>query len=625
MNVRTALLGCSTGQLSRIAAAWKVAVEAGTLRHELVELLSARIVAGADNATTWTGLGETERQVMRLLARAGGRHEADLLVRRLSRDVAGEQREDDPTSRVERAVADLLDRGLLFRVFDADEQRRGIYLILPDELLSAARQHLGVGDGTGRTAPRPADLPERVARSNLAADLFVLASALRREAWGVASRDLAGRPALTVGQIVGRLRQLPADGPGDPGRRWRFLLWLAQRAGWIGRDPWPTPDEDVVERLLGDPAGLPALALAAGPVGGDGGRSAPPEQTGARRRQADALQLLSELDGTGWWPVADVAGWLASELSERSDPPASAREQTDRRRLEEQLTRWLIGRWFWLGLVAWGWDGANWVLVAPTDALRSLATGRQPAAAAPPRRCVVTGPLRFEAPPDADLAPLYRAERYLAFAGGERDGRRYGLTPASFARGVRLGGDADELRSLLGRLLGGPIPADGLAALDAWSSGSSRLTLAARLLLAGDRPETLAEALAIPAARDAVTEAISPRHALVDGAKVAGLLAELARAGLPVEIDPGLRVEPRDAGRSAALAGGVAETAWVALEVLRRIAPEVVAEQRDLQAARGRLDGVLAASTIDALNRRAASIVAAIANRRRPRAGRRVV
>jgi hypothetical protein len=118
---------------------------------------------------------------------------------------------------------------------------------------------------------------------------------------------------------------------------------------------------------------------------------------------------------------------------------------------------------------------------------------------------------------------------------------------------------------------------------------------------------------------------VAPRHALVHGERVAELLAELARAGLPVDVDPGLRAEPADLGRAAALATGVAETAWVVIEVLRRLAPEVVAEQRDLVAARGRLDAVLAASVLEALNRRAATIVAAIASRRRPRARRRVV
>ena len=623
MNLRSALLGCSSGQLSRIAAAWKLQVEAGTLRRELVEVLAERLLVAAGDAATWTTPGEHEREVIRLLVRAGGRHEADLLTRRLGRDESAGTEANALDARIEQRVAGLIERGLLFRVFEADEQRRGVYLMLPDELLSAARDHLGER-GTG-TAPIPAELPVRVAHGNLAADLFVLASALRREAWSSASRGLAGRSGHSVGQILGRLRALSSDGPGDPGRRWRFLLWLSQRAGWISRDAWPTPDEDAVERLLIDPNGLPSLALSAGPVSAGEARTRVSEQGGARQRQADALQLLSELDGAAWWSVVELVRWLAEELVGESEPQRAVRGRSERDRLGDQIRRWLVGRWFWLGLVDWGWDGTAWTLVTPTDLLRALATGRPTTATPRPSPCLATGSLRMEAPTDADLAALYRAERYLAFAGGDGDRRRYGLTPASFDRGIRLGGDPDEIRGLLERLLDGPVPPDWLAAIDIWSSGSSRLVLGARLLLSSDRPETLDEALAIPPAREAVTDVLTPRHAIVAGERVADVLAELARAGLPVEIDPGLRAEPADHGRSAALANGVAETAWVALEVLRRLAPEVVAEQRDLQAARGRLDAVLAARVVEALNRRAATIVAAIANRRRPRSRGRVV
>src|SRR4051794_20968627 len=85
MNLRTALLGCSSGQLARIAAAWTLDVEAGTLRRELVELVAARIVAEGEGARLWQTLGETEAQALKLLMRAGGRHENELLVRRLGR------------------------------------------------------------------------------------------------------------------------------------------------------------------------------------------------------------------------------------------------------------------------------------------------------------------------------------------------------------------------------------------------------------------------------------------------------------------------------------------------------------------------------------------------------------
>jgi hypothetical protein len=622
MNLRSALLGCSSSQLARIAAAWSLTLDAGTLRRELVELVAARIIAGVAEELTWSGLGEVERAVIGLLVRAGGRHEFDLLTRRLGRIEPRVADDDDRAAAIEQNVARLFDRGLLYRVFDTEEQRQGVYVVLPDEVMTAARQHLD--DGVATLPPGATEAPERVARARLATDLFVLTSALRREAWGAASRGLAGQSSRTVGQILDRLRQLPSDGPGDPSRRWRFLLWLAQRAGWIGRGAWPTPDEETVERLLSDPGSVPELALAAGPAGDDGTRGRTERPVG-RQRQADAMQLLSELDEACWWPIGSLVDWLVDEIAEDPGDRRAARRHRELGRLEAQLNRWLAGRWFWLGLVVWGWDGSAWSSVATTDALRALASGRRPTADQPPHSCLVAGHLQIEAFADADLATLYRAERYLAFGGGDADVRRYRLTPASFDRGVRLGGDADELRSLLGRLIGEAVPAEWLAAIDAWSKGSSRLSLSSRLLLASERAEVLAEALKIPAARDAVAETVSPRHALVHGERVADLLAELARAGLPVDVDPGLRAEPADLGRSAAMASGVAETAWMAIEVLRRLAPDVVAEQRDLVAARGRLDAVLASSVLEALNRRAAAIVAAIVNRRRPRTRRRVV
>jgi hypothetical protein len=635
MDLRSALLGCSTGQLSRIAAAWMLSVEAGTLRRELVETVAARIEAELEAGGVWDALGDLERQAVAVLVRAGGRHEADLLGHRLGRRLTVVDA-DEATRAVDAAVGGLVERGLLFRVYDAEEQRRGVYLVMPDEVLESAS--LVFGASGDRDDPSASMQPDQVAVIDPAADLFALASALRREAWGNASRGLARRRALTVSQIIGRLRQQTSNGPGDPGRRWRFLLWVAQRAGWIGRDRWPMPEDELIARLLADPGNLPAQALAAGPVAEPGPtRGGSPERYSPRKRQADALQVLSELDEGAWWPARELAGWLAQELdsgdgrpvagqrSAASDRPGAPRRPASSDRTEQQIERWLGGRWFWLGLVTWGWDGSAWGLVSPTPALRALTTGRSQPGSQLWSPCVTEDGLRLAAPIGADLATLYRAEPYLAFAGTEAGIRRYGLTPASFERGLRLGGDADDLLALLGRLIQEPPPPAWQAAIEQWASGSSRLKLEARLVLSSDRAETLAEGLSTPGVADAVTEHLSPRHALVAGERVAGLLAELARAGLPVEIAPGLRAESGDPGRAAALAGGVAETAWVALEVLRRLAPEVVAEQRDLQAARDRLEAVLAAGVLEALGRRAATISAAISEQRRGRGRRRVV
>ena len=620
MKLRQALHGCSTGQLARISTAVSFQAEAGTLRRELVELLADRIAAVASAPALWQALDADAAQVVRWLVQAGGRHEAELLLRRLTRGAANP---DDARAKVERALAELVDRGLVYRLFDAEEQRRGLYYVLPDEVLEPAREHLGAGPS--QRPPRLDAQPVRIAHGDLAHDLFALASALRREVWGAASRGLAGRRAQSVGQIVAGLRALAGDGPGDPGRRFRFLLWLGQRAGWMSRAALPVPDEVTIERLLHDPGRLPALALSAGPVeAGTEGRGTP-DRANPRQRQADALQLLSELEGDGWWNARQVVTWLADELLGARERPGDMREDRERRQLEAQLGRWLVGRWFWLGTIDWGWDGSAWTLLAPTDGLRALATGQSGASTPRPEACRIVASHRIEAPRRANLPLLFRAERYLAYAGSDAEVRRYGLTAASFDRGARLGGDAEELESLLRRLLEDTLPHDWLGAIARWSSGEGRLTLSARLVLSSDRPDVLGEALATPAARAAVVETIAPEQAFVSGEHVATLLTELARAGLPVDIEAGLRAEPRDAGRAAALAHGVAETAWVALEVLRRLAPDVVAEQRDLQAARGQLDAVLPNGVLESLNRRATALAAAIANRRRPRARGRMV
>jgi hypothetical protein len=523
---------------------------------------------------------------------------------------------------IDRAVASLVERGVLFRVFDADEQRRGIYLVLPAELMEGVLAHAGRGDS--ELSPVTGVEPDRLGVIDLAADLFTLASALRREAWGEASRGLAGRRSHSVGEILGRLRQSSGDGPGDPGLRWRFLLWLAQRAGWISREPWPLPDDEQIEQLVAVRQSLPREALSASPTGDSQAQKGGAGPHDARRRQADALHLLSELTGDGWWSVDTVISWLSSHLGDVSGVFGEAERNRERRRLEAQLRRWLAGRWYWLGLVRWGWDGADWSLVAATEALQALTSGRPPTAGPQPALCVADEALRLVAPSEANLAALYRIERYLAFGGADDEGRRYGLTPASFDRGVRLGGDADEARDLLRVLIGGPVPAAWDAAIDGWLQGASRVSLVARLLLTSERPASLDAALGQRSAVSAKIERISPQHALIKGEHVARLLADLAQAGQPVDVEPGLRTEPTSAGRSAVLGNGTIEAAWVALEVLRRLAPDM-AQPADLESARRRLEVSLGPRALNALDRRATSFVAALANQRRSRSRGRVV
>lgn len=351
------------------------------------------------------------------------------------------------------------------------------------------------------------------------------------------------------------------------------------------------------------------------------------QQRGGVRLHADALELLCELE-PGTWHAADaVTRWLAAELTGAAEPAPAARRPAPADRVAATLGRWLAGRWFWLGLATWGGDGTTWEWVSLTDAARAAVRGQDAAPAGTARAACRPGDdLTLVAPVDADLAALYRCERYLVYAGGGVGERRYRLTPASFERGIRLGGSAEELSSLLETLLQAPVPERWRAALGSWAGSRGQLRVAARVILSAEDEAALDGALALPSAWAAMEERISGRHALVDTSRLAELLTALAEAGLAVAVDPGLRAEPAGDGRAAALAGGVAEAAWVALDVLRRLAPAAVEGQRDLQAARRTLDAALPAATVETLERRAATIAAAIADARaagqRSRAGR---
>ena len=627
MKLRPLLQGCATSQLARIAAAQGLRPEAGTLRRELVELIAGHLEAASQNAATWEHLSGTQRGVVGGLVRAGGRHEAELLTRRLTGDIRNQDEREAAVSEVQAAVSSLLERGVLFRIFEAEEQRQGVYLVLPDELLLPARSQFGAADT--QSGPPPVQPPTEVARCDVADDLFVLASALRREAWSGPSRGLAGRPPRSVGQILARLRAATPPGPGQPGQRWRFLLWLAQRATWINRDLLPRPDDDSINRLLRDPATLPGKALAAGPARTEGPPARGPQPPSARPRhlQADTLQLLSELPDGQWWLADDLASWLTTQLPDRADGSGTTGGRPARPEQHTRtIVRWLAGRWFWLGLVTWGRTPAGWFAVRPTAALRTLVTGRVEQAATPPfAPCTLAGDLTLTAPHGVDLAALYRTEPYLAYAGSDATGRHYRLTPPSLERGLRLGGSPEVLAQLLAQLTEQPVSDAWSTKISQWTTSDGRLRLSAGLILSSDDEGVLADALALPAASESVVELLSPTQARVAGERLAAMLADLAAAGLPVDIDPGVRAEPAQLGRAAALSGSAAEAAWIGLEIARRLAPELVDGQRDLTTARLQLEAIFSAARLEALGRRVASIMATASDRKQARPRRRVV
>lgn len=615
VKLREALLGCSTGQLRRIADAWNLPPDASLLRRELVDLLSERIGSAVGEPTFWASLAEDETRILGRLLRARGHHESALLERRLLSVVP--DADDETAERIGESVERLVGRGLAFRVFEADGAVRRTALVLPDEVLAAAETRLAPTPTSSRL--QPADEPLLVAGCDLRFDLFVLASALRREARAAASRALAGRQARTVAQVLAGLAGGMSDGPGEPTRRWRFLLWVGKRAGWLADRGWPAPDDEHVERLLADPRAAVNEALAVARPGSGRGD--------AHRRQpdlvslhADALQVLGELEPGVWYTADDVMRYLAEEVGPPDAEAEAGRAERAARQVDEALQRWLAGRWYWLGLVNWGHTEAGWSLISPQPApgtvVPARASGTDSHAAEP---CSIVADFQLTAPSSADLQALYRCERYLSYRGSTDGVRRYDLTPASVSRGLRLGGDAHEVRTLLARLFQADLPPSWDAAIERWTQSGAALRLEPRVLLIARNQTELDGALDVGAARQAIAERLSDRHAVVALDRVAELLANLAAAGQPVDVDPALRVDPRRPGEAASLTDGVVAAAWVSLDVLRRLGTDLFAEQRDLTAALASLEAVLPASTLEVLERRSRTIAALVTDRRAPR------
>ncbi|MCC6173675.1 MAG: hypothetical protein IT305_00090 [Chloroflexi bacterium] len=658
MKLRDALLSLSTGQLHRTAASWAVQVEAGSLRIELVDRVTEAIEAGLRDEAIGLAPGDPGHDALILLAQAGGRQEVGLLARRLATRRPSAPT-GDVTPAIDVALAALVDRGLVYRMFEVDGQRRGTFLVAPDEVVAVLRRDvrpLGPGVGAERTPE-----PMRIAECDPMRDLFVLASALRREAWNVAGAALASRAPRTAGQVVARLGTAHADaGPARPADRWRMHLSVGRREGWFGRTNSAEPDPLRIDEVLNAPAAL-LNALWTTTAEGAFGRQAPGSagRQAAARLHADAVQVLAGVAADVWWGADDLIDAVLADAAptpgSRGEAPALAASTgpfdgsaSPNLRERSLLRGWLEGRWFWLGLVRWGAgqapdcaEGAasdlrtgeartgeartgeartgeartgeartGWRRIAVTSRLSELGPGARtgtPSASDPCRLGPET--LTLVAPLTCDLATLFRTEPYLAYVGGGEI-RRYRLTPASFGRGLRLGGDSDGLLGLVGALLGEPVPTAWQEAVDSWSTPARpRLSLESRLVLSAADAPSLEAALAT-APSDAMPERVSDRLALVAPTRVTHLLSVLDEAGLAVDLSLGLRTEGARPGAAAVVDRGVAETTWLALALLERVGGRAFGEEPRFRETRAALAAILPVEVRAALERRATSLVA---------------
>lgn len=608
VSLRQALLSCPTGLLHKMAQAYGLRVESTTLRPELVAALTTTIGEGAAYAELWDRLDEHERVAVSIAARSERGVEADTLVRRMAAETPAGHAAEPPV--LSAAVARLVERGLLFRMFSTEGPARGTFLVVPDELRGHAQRRLAHGSPlAGLARPTP---PDANRRHDLRRDVFELASALRREGWNAAARGLVGRPERGLDQVLSRLRDSAGTDDARVRReRWRFLVGLGRRSGWLQGGAWPTPVDEQIVGLLAAP-GAATESLWRTYLGAQGARH---EAARLPATVEDGLaQSLAETGAGTWFELHALAEALAASapLVGPGSPASSA--GVPRRAPAVAIEDLLTGPWFWLGLIDRGRAGDEWSLVGTTALLGVVGGKDAPPPDAVPGACRLEDDLALVAPPHADLAALYQAEPYLALERSAPE-RRYRLTAGSLARGCRLGGSADALVALLERLAQGELPSSWRSAIEQWTSETRRVRVAARIVLEVDGAAELDRALTALGEQAADLERLSDRHAAVPADALGGLIQRLGDAGVPVDLAPELRLDPRRPERAAALGVEGADTVWVLVEALRRLDPGVIEHDPALGALSAALDAVTPARTRETLERRAAALAARITER----------
>ncbi len=611
MKLRDALLGCSVGLLRTMARERGLPFEGSTIRSELVDGLAAELTQLAADGKLWRELAAEDRAIVALVAAGRGRHDADLLLRRASRHRSGDLDGAGGMTRVSR----LTERGVLFRVFTAGASSSGASYVLPDEYLLTAAPLV---ENIERNLPIASQLPPvTILESDLRGDCFLLASALRREKWNRAARPLVGRNERSLTRVLAPLGAGSAEiTPRRANERWRVLLGLGQQAGWIRGGPWPSPDDDQVSRLLRDPHSLVAMMWAAycsERISRSAARGMPNSGRVQRGHPArDLLEVVADLPTGSWYHEAELQRWLEGELGwdQGAAGEGTACVGTDGvgRAAARQVRRELCGAWFWLGLVRWGFAADGSALLAVTAAVRVLAERTvEPGPEGDPRLAVLEDQLELVASLGCDLDVLYKLEQYLSFVGGTVE-RRYLLTAASCSRGVRLGGSADELRSLVRRLAGDELPARWESEVDAWTAAVGRLRADARIVVSASDHESFTRAMDVPAFAAGLEYRLTDCVGWLHPERLAAVLHGLDEAGQPITLGAGLRMEGARVERGAALTAGGAELLWIVLTALRQVDARLVLDLGGAEGLLSALEFVLAPSTRAELDRRAESL-----------------
>ncbi|MFN8521937.1 MAG: hypothetical protein U0821_02405 [Chloroflexota bacterium] len=582
MRLDQALRSTPLARLREIARRHGETVDSTMLPAEL-----AYRVAAALTLANWTDrakhLDAPTRDALTLLVGADGTMAEGLLARRLAARHGLDQ------ARAEACVQTILAEGVAYRA--SLPPGGSLQLIIPTDLLTSV--------GTAVSLPsalRDAPTIDEVTSGSLTANVFLLMSALRSEGWRAAARRPAGARRASADALLHSLK--PASQPWTPvpvDQSWAALLRACRGARLLEPGSLPTPDGQAVIGLLGDERALTEALLRAV------ARSARRDR--AEQLLRDFLGFLAGASPLEWRQADAVLGQAHDELSTADGP-------RDRHGL---LREWALCTLPSLGLIQWGRSQGVWTWIRPTSALLSY-VGRD---AKPPDtrdgfKCAIrglAGARQMLCEPSPSI--LFRLEAYLQIE-SVTDGRTYAASSASIARGVRLGGSAEDLVGLLTLTLTGADRAAALAEADRLARRATRVRVSTSLAIRSDDPnvvdgarQAFADLLLDPEMGDCGTLYVKEQH-------LQAVMAGLARDDVVVDLAPSLRLDRNDGDRVGRIGESAVETLWVLATAIRTLDRRALARIPGAEGLMTRLELALTARTREQLQDDADEIARAV-------------
>lgn len=589
MKLRGLLEQCSLAELHRIAERHGRDGLAAPSRGELIQQLADQLT-GAGYLEGWLArLDPPARVMLQGIAVEGGQTRGFVLERRFRHALGDETSERTVRAEIER----LLSTGLLYRVFHAAGPDRGETFVMPEEL----RPLLPTEPGHSGPVPRPLPAPERVLACRPVFALFALASFVRR--W----RQREVRQASSAGQLAAldeETSELVVEPPGRTSReRWTLLGHLAIQAGLFTREEagleYTEELPDWLARGHDGERGLWRAYLGAAhwddlERAGSGrerfaGRRADPPAA-----RAQVLDVVRRLPSLTWLQPEAVVHAVREEAPDflREGYDASSSRLLDLQtgdvlagpgswdQVEGSMVRYMLsGPLYWLGGVEWGVSDAEADRLRIGERGAALLRGEEAALASPARPLELLDDRRVVAEADADLGLLWQLEPYLLL---EQRGPPsvYRLARLSFARGLEAGGSLDDLRRLLERGSGQPLPEAFAAALDRWAPRLGRIHIRPQVVLLTQTAEELDAILERAEVRAAIRERLGPRAASVPAARSQELADLLERQGHLPELDASLRLMAGRRAYAALVDQRVVETLLFSLRALRALDPRLL-------------------------------------------------